>query len=685
MPTTKPTNFKHYILFLGSILFIFSACDSKRLSKTHVSTAEQDSIRLWLNQARKTKITKTKSYLLKKAYEKTITISDDSLKSKYLAMLSLNFLRLPDSTLFRNINNTAIKVATKAKDSTSLAGAYWDLGDFFRRKSVLDSAYINFDHSEKIFTALGNGFSSGRLLYSMANIQSLVGDYTGAETNTIKAIEKLKPLNKNVNLYYCYDLLADLSKLLNEYDRALEYYQESLIYFEKSNMPLIKQQNSKNNIGLVYQKLGQHQKAIEYFSEVLNHDSLGYKNPRLYARALNNLGSSYLKQDSLQQLPELFYKALVIQDSIHDLGGKAASTYRLAEYYLAKKDTATAFDYLSESKKLANQSIDNKRLLEILRLFPKVDPANATKHTQDYITLSDRLQHQERKIRNKFARIQFETDEFIAENQLLARQKQLWTGITIVIMLLGIATFIIVSQRIKNRMLRFKQKQQASNQEIFNLLLAQNEKVEEGKKLEQKRVSEELHDGVLGKMLGARMMLLGLNKKNTPEAINERARAISILQSIEGEIRSISHELNHAAYQKIHNFILSIEDLLRTTESASGIKINFTYAENIDWDALKGDIKINLYRIIQESIQNAVKHAACNEINLDFKVDAEFLKITIADDGKGFETKREKKGIGMKNIASRIEKINGNWHLKSHVKKGTTVSLVIPIVNHKKS
>ena len=57
-------------------------------------------------------------------------------------------------------------------------------------------------------------------------------------------------------------------------------------------------------------------------------------------------------------------------------------------------------------------------------------------------------------------------------------------------------------------------------------MLAQSEKVEEGKKMEQKRVSEELHDGVLGKMLGARMMLLGLNKKTDPEAIEGRAKAI---------------------------------------------------------------------------------------------------------------------------------------------------------------
>ena len=200
--------------------------------------------------------------------------------------------------------------------------------------------------------------------------------------------------------------------------------------------------------------------------------------------------------------------------------------------------------------------------------------------------------------------------------------------------------------------------------------------------MEQKRVSEELHDGVLGKMLGARMMLLGLNKKTDPEAIGERAKAISILQNVESEVRSISHELSHAAYQKIHNFILSIKDLVKTIQSASNINIDFEFTDELDWDALSGEIKINLYRMVQETLQNSVKHASCKNINMIFYADESLLTVDIVDDGKGFVQKREKKGIGMRNMASRIKKINGTWNISSKVGQGTKVTFVIPLVSN---
>jgi len=125
----------------------------------------------------------------------------------------------------------------------------------------------------------------------------------------------------------------------------------------------------------------------------------------------------------------------------------------------------------------------NKLILETLQLYPLLDPENAQSYLKEYLVLNDSLQEEDRKIRNKFARIRFETNEFIAENQLLARQRQLWIGIAIGLFLLAILVLIIISQRAKNRNLRFQQQQQEANQEIFNLMLAQNQKLKRENKL----------------------------------------------------------------------------------------------------------------------------------------------------------------------------------------------------------
>lgn len=664
-------------------LLVISCSKKKNQNTITTSTTQIDSIDIWIAQSKGAEINALhKSNLLNKAYSGVNSISNDSLKCIYYSKLSYLLGRSEDSMLFQKVNSEGLRLSKKIKDSICLSSLNWDLADFFRTNAVQDSAYYHYVETEKIFTSLGDEFSSGQVLFRMARVQNSIGDYTGSEITTIRAIEKLKPLNKYRQLASCYDNLGDVAKLLNDFDRSLDYYNQSLVYLQKADLGPIREQTYKNNIGLVYQKMGQHQKAASYFSEVSNFDSLRIKNPLLYARALNNLGYSYLKLKKLKELPGLFEKAFQIQDSINDLAGKASSTYRVAEYFLTQKDTAIALPHLQQAELYAKQATDNKKLLEVLRLLPKADPDNTAQYTQTYLALNDSLQNQERQLRDKFARIRFETDEFIAENQLLARQRQLWLGIALAILLLSVAAFIIISQRIKNQKLKFQQEQQSSNQEIFNLLLAQGEKLEEGKQIEQKRISEELHDGVQGRLQGARMMLLGLNKRDDDIAKGERARAIVMLKDVQEEVRAISHELSHSAYQKIHNFILSLEDLKTTIEKSASIEINLKYAELLDWDALSGDIKINLYRIIQECLQNAVKHAQCANIDLNLEADTNQIKVSITDDGKGFNIIKGKKGIGMRNINSRMKKVDGTWDIDSKIGNGTTITLMIPIVEN---
>ncbi len=317
--------------------------------------------------------------------------------------------------------------------------------------------------------------------------------------------------------------------------------------------------------------------------------------------------------------------------------------------------------------------------MESLKLLAELDPDNAASYNKEYIQISDSLQQEERRIRNKFNRIRFETDETLAQNQQLSKQRLIWIGVATGVVLLAMALFIIVIQRIKNQRLKFQQQQQEANQEIFNLMLAQKQKVEEGKQSEQKRISEELHDGVLGEMNGVRMILLGLNKKADEAAVTLREQAIEKLKEVQEEIRSISHELNDTSYQKLNNFMSSVEELLKNICEPAGIQYHFTFDQDLDWDNLEGITKINLYRIMQESLQNCVKHAAATMVYISFDTNENKMVISIQDNGRGFDTSKGKPGIGHKNIKSRMEKINGKWYLRSAPGIGTTVLLEIPM------
>ncbi len=645
--------------------------------------SQGDSVLVWIHNAQNVDISINKRIkAINKAKVYTQTMPDDSIKLKNLSRIQWTYMDLKDSLAFRQTNKETRSLALQLQDSARLANTHWDLAFYLSKNAVAskDSAYYHYSLAQQIFTDQQNKRKAAFMLYDMASIQVELKDFTGAEINLVKAIARFKTLDENLNLFECYNLMGIISKDLKDYPKALENYGMAEQYLSKIEEKGALQETLDNNVGMVYQDMKQHQKAIVYFKKVLANTKLVHQNPELYARALNNLGYSEMKAGDLADLENKFRRSLAIRDSIKDGTGIAASHYNLAEYYLLQKDSTKALVEANQARRTAEQSISNDRILQSLGLLARVDPENAVNYSQAYIRLSDSLVLSERRERDKFARIRFETNETLEQNRLLAKQKQLWAGIALTLMLLALAAYIIIVQRIKNQRLRFQREQQASDKKIFNLLLSEGQKLEEGKKMEQKRISEELHDGVQGRLQGVRMVLLGLNKRTTPEAIAERADAIKELMAIQEEVRSISHELSNAAYQNLPNFINSIKELLNKLEVSAQLEHSFEYDHKTDWDALSGDIKIHLYRVLQESLQNCVKHAKAQNVSLRFDVDAgNVLKITLADDGIGFEVSRGKKGIGLRNIASRVRKMGGVWNIESSIGQGTVVNITIPI------
>src|SRR5690606_13768101 len=157
------------------------------------------------------------------------------------------------------------------------------------------------------------------------------------------------------------------------------------------------------------------------------------------------------------------------------------------------------------------------------------------------------------------------------------------------------------------------------------------------------------------------------------------------LQRVEEEIRTISHELSKASQEKINNFIVSIEELVQTIRDSSNMKCRFEYNDSIDWDQLSADIKINIYRIIQESLQNCIKHAKATEVDVVLEYTGKQLNIIITDNGIGFDTKKGKRGIGLKNINSRLKKLNGIYDIQSQIGKGTKIITSIPYIMNKQT
>jgi signal transduction histidine kinase len=678
---------RYFTIFI--LAHLLSSCSETKTKQVAVvpNIAKSDSIRTWIKESKNPKSSELqKSSVLNKAYQFALNSPSDSLKANYFSTLSENLYATADSALFRKINKQAISLNLKENDSLSIGNRYWDLALFFDRYSVIDSAYYSYSEAQKVFETINEEQLSGRMYLEMAQIQSKIKDYVGSETTITRAIERFKPIGDNLFLYYSFNILGVSLGGLGEVEKSQAYYNQALYYLNQETSDNALEAKIINNIGVVFRDNKQYKNAIDNFKAVLETDSLELKSPELYAKALSNLASSKLHDKDTLGVNKLLLKAIEIKSSENMTASLASSYFTYAEYKAFAHDTLAAITNAKISEELSLKSQNNERLLEVWVLLAELKKKEASLYFEKYIKLDDSLQKEERKLQNKFARIRFETDEFIAENvelesekEILSKQKQIWIGIAAGFFLLGLSIYIIINQRAKNQKLRFDQQQQANNQEIFNLMLTQKQKVDEVKRLEQKRISEELHDGVLGKMLGARMVLTGLNKRATEEAIQEKSKALGSLQEIEHEIRSISHELSHSAYQKINNFTDSIETLLSSGTKNLKIKTIFNFNEDESWDSFEGTIKINVYRIIQETFQNAIKHANCTVFEITFYRTEDVFNVIMNDNGCGFNINKGKKGIGLRNITSRINKLNGTYHVDSIEGKGTTISLQIPV------
>jgi len=117
--------------------------------------------------------------------------------------------------------------------------------------------------------------------------------------------------------------------------------------------------------------------------------------------------------------------------------------------------------------------------------------------------------------------------------------------------------------------------------------------------------------------------------------------------------------------------------MAKKTQLVSPVTINFIYG--IDTDAIKDDLKINLYRIIQEQMNNILKHAEAMLVDIIIELHGGMLSVMITDDGKGFDTAKKANGIGLSNIINRVESFDGKVKITSVPGNGCSVEIQIPV------
>lgn len=583
---------------------------------------------------------------------------------------------------YKEVNYENLSFAKESKDTLALAKIYYNLGGYFKKQKVSDSAYNNYYQSEKFFRVLDDRLPLSRALLNLAVIQKNEKDFIGSEITSVEGLKLLESIieSNDVRRYksFFYNNLGLVFSQLEEFNEAIMYHNKSLEFKRKlKGDNTITIDNSKNNLALAYKSAGQYEIAIKIYSKILANDNLKNQRADFYALVLDNYANTLYLTEEYSQLPELYLEALKICEDKNFEYNSIIINQHLAEFYHNKSQKDSALYYAYSAKNIADK-YHNDDLLNSLLLLAKIDDEHkAVEHYNAYIKLSDSLQKNERLIQNKFTRIEYETTKIEAENERITKERLYLVLLLIVLGVISLFVYIIILQRTKNRELQFVQTQQENNEEIYNLMLSQQDKIDEARANEKIRISEELHDGILGRLFGTRLSLDSLNFSEGKDAINTRSSYINELKNIEQDIRKISHDLN-TDFVSGSGFMDIVSEMIDKQSQAYGYKTEFYHTDDIHWDEVPNKTKINMFRILQEVLQNIYKHAQASIVKISIELKNNVICLSVVDDGVGFDVSKSKKGIGIKNITSRVDQIDAQLQLHSQIGKGAEIKIMVP-------
>lgn len=572
----------------------------------------------------------------------------------FLFFLVLNFAQKPEFKMIDSINNLPFEV--RLKDA-----------------AILDKVYLkNAEESAKLNYKLGEAKSYSNL----SLVYYYQGKYEKDLTYSLKAIHIFEKLNDQENLSLEWGELGYRMKKRN-LEKALQYMQKAKYIAEKNTLrkPLL---SIYNNYGVLKEMKKEYDSALFFYNKGLAlkqkiNDQVGIP------YSLNNIAGVFVLRKQFDKAEENYQKALEIRKKINDTVGIAENYSYLGDVYFTKNDFKKAINFyqkttdITDKHKYLGLSQDTyRKISECYEVLG--DKENALLNFKKFSALKDSLVNQDTNSKIAELEVKFDTNE--KEKQLLQKQAEVETSrikfsVAIVFAILAsIIGFLFYRQQ------RLKNKQQHQEFELKSAMA----QIENQNKLQEQRlsISRDLHDNI-----GAQLTFIISSLENTKFGIPNLETAVEKrLDKISDFTRNTIVELRDTIWA-MNKSDFTMEDLssrifnfVEHAQSANqNIQFNFSIDEKLKNKKFSSVVGVNLYRTIQESVNNAMKYANANHIIINAEKFKEGLKIEIKDDGKGFDTENVDLGNGLLNMKKRMEEIDGNFSINSEIGKGTSVNV----------
>ncbi len=578
-----------------------------------------------------------------------------------------------------------------------------------------DSAAILAKEGLQYYTKHKNNYQIGFANLVLSQTYTVLAQKEISKNYSDKALQISIENNFDSLKGMAYLMQAEYFKAKSDYDESIENAHSGLVIFERLKLMggVIK---AKGIMAQIYQMKGDLTRAEDLLNDIINHPGVEaralinglhtlaniYGMEEKYEEALkldarglilckeenlprytnvfyDNMANCYMYTNRFKLAEEYFQKTLFIDSSMGDEKQMSDTYLNLGQLFLRQYSYNTAINYLQKSIQLSSRTgykLGTYQAYNLLSdIYKNINADSAYHFLKKAYNVKDSIINESSE--NKIAELETLYQKDKKEQQLalqeseLNRKNYLVAGLIVLLAFLVVSGFYIYKRRqIKNQLeiqATILKEQEESSKAI---LIAEDR--------ERSRISAELHDGVGQLMSAAKMNLSAFETEINFNSDAQKKSFNNLLSLIdEGcrEVRNVSHQMMPGALEKF-----GLERALKEMVQQIDTKVL-----NIDLHVEGFENKTNdhinniLYRVIQEGINNTLKHARASELHISLEKDAEGIRLTIEDNGIGFDTTQKgKNGIGLENIYSRVQYLKGSIDVDSKENEGTLIAIFIP-------
>ena len=587
----------------------------------------------------------------------------------------------------------ALALSKKIKNSRLILSSLNDVGVCYIELNKMDSAIITFEEGITVARQLNDTLREARIVANIGNVYLHKNDRVKAIDYYLRSAriwETVADQNRLPALY------ANINSLLNdqkEYPKALEYGNKALALAKKIGDDY-STVNALLNLSNTYSYIGKFDKQLELLEESLPLAKKGEDIEQI-ATVYDNLGGHYFQLQQYQASLENYLKE---HSYVLQMGNKyhlCTSCSMLAQVYHKLDQNDKALQFILQAEKLADEVGARADLKQIYLTRAQIEQSKGNyRSASDYfsktITLSDSLFKAETS--EKVAEVEAKYQNEKKEQEILQLEKDkkiqalsIKQKSTLNYFLFGsLAALLIVGflgyRNFRNRQQLAKQRDELQQQRIRELekdkQLVAVDSLLKGQEDERSRLAKDLHDGLGGLLSGVKFSLNNMkdNLIITPDNMAVFERSLDMIDTSIRELRRVAHNMMPEMLTKF-GLNEALRDYCNNINTSKLLIIKY---QSVGMeDRLEKSVEIIIYRIIQELLNNTVKHATATEAFVQVIREKDRLNVVVEDNGKGFDIGllENNKGAGLANVRSRVEYLKGQLDIHAEPGKGTLVNI----------